>query len=86
MYYTNYMSQTPCLGAQWLATTRYSSFSATAAGWGMGPGGRMERVELHCRPILRFDWGREDCGAVGAADPAQAATCPNTGRPSYRDF
>ena len=46
----------------------------------------MERVELHGRPILRFDWGREDCGAVGAADPAQAATCPNTGRPSYRDF
>ena len=63
--------------AQWLATTRYSSFSATAAAWGLGPGGRMERMELHGRPVFRIDWSRDDCRAAGAADPAQAAECPN---------
>ena len=63
--------------AQWLATTRYSSYSATAAAWGLGPGGRMERMELHGRPVFRIDWSRDDCRAAGAADPAQAAECPN---------
>jgi hypothetical protein len=63
--------------AQWLATTRYSSYSATAAAWGLGPGGRMERMELHGRPVFRIDWSRDDCRAAGAADPAQAAKCPN---------
>jgi hypothetical protein len=63
--------------AQWLATTRYSSYSATAGAWGLGPGGRMERMELHGRPVFRIDWARDDCRAAGAADPAQAAECPN---------
>jgi hypothetical protein len=65
--------------AQWLATTRYSSYSATAAAWGLGPGGRMERAELHGRSVFRIDWARDDCRAAGAADPAQAAACPNRG-------
>jgi hypothetical protein len=63
--------------AQWLATTRYSSYPATAAVWGMGPGGKMERVEIHGRPVFRTDWTRDDCGPARAADPAQAAACPN---------
>jgi hypothetical protein len=67
--------------AQWLATTRHSSFSETAAYWGLGPGGRMERLELHGRPVFRVDWGAADgCRFVGAADPAQAAACPNRAR------
>ena len=64
-------------GPQWLVTTRYSSYPATAAAWGLGPGGRMERYELHGQPVRRLDFERPGCPAVGAADPAQAASCPN---------
>jgi hypothetical protein len=63
--------------AQWLATTRYSSFPVTSGAWGLGPGGRMERMEVHGRPVFRIDWARGDCAPARAADPGQAATCPN---------
>jgi hypothetical protein len=63
--------------AQWLATSRYSSYPATAMAWGLGPGGHMERAEIHGRPVFRTDWTRDDCAPARAADPAQAAACPN---------
>ena len=66
--------------AQWLATTRHSSFSNTAAWFGLGPAGRMERFELNARPVPRVDWsaaGPPACRTVGAADPEQARRCPN---------
>jgi hypothetical protein len=63
--------------AQWLVTTRYSSYPATAGAWGLGIGGRMERMEVHGRPVFRIDWTRDDCAPARSADPAQAAQCPN---------
>ena len=67
------------LGSQWLVAAGHSSFSATAAAWGLGPGGRMERFDAAAGlgTARRLDWEAPPCTVVGAADPSQAAACPN---------
>ena len=31
----------------------YTTYSPTAAAWGLGPSGRMERLEIYGRPVFR---------------------------------
>lgn len=68
--------------ANWLQSHVGTSYSDTAAGWGLGPGSVMERMDIvqgenHVQSIHRRDWTRNVCQPVGAADPAFAQTCPN---------
>jgi hypothetical protein len=73
-----YANPLPALrNPQWLLTEGSSSFAASASAWGLGPGARMERFDWGGQPVLRVDWGRDDCVSVGAANLAQAEKCPN---------
>ena len=56
--------------------SRTSNFPITAAMWGLGPGGRMERYD-HGDPLFRVDWQGGDCKETGAYDSRQAEQCPN---------
>jgi ribosomal protein L40E len=73
--------------ANWLQSHSGTSFSDTSAGWGLGPSGRMERLDIvngedNVRSAFRRDWELDVCRQVGAADPKQAKKCPNE-RPGY---
>jgi hypothetical protein len=74
--------------AQWLQSHSGTSFSDSASGWGLGPLGGMERIDIvhgpgHVSVTHRRNWteGRDQdntfCHEVGAADPDQARHCPN---------
>jgi hypothetical protein len=63
--------------AQWLVTEGTSSFAVTAGSWGLGPGGRMERMDSGPLATFRIHWERDDCPPAGAADPLQEEKCPN---------
>jgi hypothetical protein len=75
--------------AQWLVMSpAFSTFSASAAAWGLGPGGRMERADPDTGPpAFRADWmsdsdadvggGGTGCTLVSAADARQRRVCPN---------
>jgi hypothetical protein len=54
--------------AHWLAATQPSSFSTTAASWGLGPGGHMERADLPGGTLWRADWDSSNCSDAATAD------------------
>lgn len=68
--------------SQWLLSHSGTSFSDTAAGVGLGPRGKMERLDvihgkMHSQTSRRRDWEGDSCSEVGAVDPEQALKCPN---------
>jgi len=70
--------------AQWLQGHSGSSFAESAGGLGLSPLGAMERMDIvhssqHSAITFRRDYSAnaDFCTPVGAADPAQAAKCPN---------
>ncbi len=68
-----------------LLSTHETAFSRVTAGWGMGPRGNMERLDMihgnypGFMATRRRDWFG-DCLELGAADPRHAQTCPNDGK------
>ena len=70
--------------AQWLQGHSGSSFAESAGALGLSPLGAMERMDIvhsahHSATTFRRDMNSiaDFCTPVGAADPAQAAKCPN---------
>ena len=71
--------------AHWLQGHSGSSYAESAAGLGLSPLGVMERFDMvhghnHASKSWRPDYNikKDFCTHVGAADPTQATTCPNT--------
>lgn len=69
--------------SNWLLSHSGTSFSETAATFGLGPSGVMERFDfLHQKESystqFRIDWMNNNCDILRAADKLHANTCPNT--------
>lgn len=68
--------------SNWLLSTFETSFSRVVAGWGMGPRGVMERMDIiqgnypGSQVTRRRDWFAPGCNQVYAADPAHRKSCP----------
>jgi hypothetical protein len=68
--------------ANWLMGHSGTSYSETAAGYGLGPKGNMERMDMvhgknHASTSFRRDWEGNACTIVGAADKEENKRCPN---------
>lgn len=69
--------------SNWLLSHSGTSFSETAATFGLGPRGVMERFDFltyeeSFETQFRIDWTSGSCDNYGAADSKHAISCPNT--------
>jgi len=68
--------------SHWLLSHIGTSYSETAATFGLGPRGVMERFDFaqggdYTSTEYRIDWNSKSCKPMGAADKDQASKCPN---------
>jgi len=67
--------------SNWLMMNAGTSFSTTAASFGLGPTGVMERFDYHemgnIISAFRPDWEGDVCVTLGGTSRKQTATCPN---------
>lgn len=68
--------------SHWLLSHIGTSYSETAATFGLGPRGVMERFDFagggdYTSTEHRIDWSGKNCKPMGAADKEQAKKCPN---------